>query len=228
LNDKNFFCNIDTCGPNGPQCPACASFQARAPKNGEGYPVFRGTTAGSTNLLYCGITLGVEAIPGSDGRCGTNNGPQCDSCKAYQTVARINAGGVPVARGNTPDSFDLFFCGQFIGTEDLPSSDGYCGPNSGPQCAACREYQQNPGPEPVAPEVPKREPVAPASDATASVVAVTDATASGVVTNAHRFEWRQSLLRSLVVDGLITKDQYRAKNKENKAKFEIQKHQKKK
>jgi hypothetical protein len=33
-------------------------------------------------MLYCGRRLGVEAIPGSDGRCGPNNGPQCADCQA--------------------------------------------------------------------------------------------------------------------------------------------------
>ena len=29
----------------------------------------------STGMYYCGRYLGVAAIPGSDGRCGPNNGP---------------------------------------------------------------------------------------------------------------------------------------------------------
>ena len=31
---------------------------------------------------YCGRRLGVEAIPGSDGQCGPNDGPQCTDCAA--------------------------------------------------------------------------------------------------------------------------------------------------
>ncbi len=33
-----------------------------------------GTGTGA-NTLYCGRNLGMNAIPGSDGRCGPNNGP---------------------------------------------------------------------------------------------------------------------------------------------------------
>jgi hypothetical protein len=32
--------------------------------------------------LYCGRRLGRDLIPGSDGQCGPNNGPQCADCKA--------------------------------------------------------------------------------------------------------------------------------------------------
>jgi len=35
---------------------------------------------------YCGRNLGQEAIPGSDGQCGPNNGPQCADCKAGPVV----------------------------------------------------------------------------------------------------------------------------------------------
>jgi len=33
---------------------------------------------------YCGRYLGTEAIPGSDGKCGPNSGPQCSSCCRFQ------------------------------------------------------------------------------------------------------------------------------------------------
>jgi hypothetical protein len=35
-------------------------------------------------LYYCGKEYGVDALPGSDGFCGPNNGPQCSSCRIYQ------------------------------------------------------------------------------------------------------------------------------------------------
>lgn len=41
--------------------------------------------------FYCGRNLGASVIPGSDGRCGPNNGPQCPDCKNAQK--RIDAGG---------------------------------------------------------------------------------------------------------------------------------------
>lgn len=31
--------------------------------------------------FYCGRRLGKERIPGSDGQCGPNSGPQCEDCK---------------------------------------------------------------------------------------------------------------------------------------------------
>jgi hypothetical protein len=44
--------------------------------------VMRPGTGSGSHLLFCGRRLGVEAIPGSDGRCGPNNGPQCADCQA--------------------------------------------------------------------------------------------------------------------------------------------------
>ena len=38
--------------------------------------------SGSTaSNYYCGRRLGTSVIPGSDGQCGPNNGPQCPDCK---------------------------------------------------------------------------------------------------------------------------------------------------
>jgi hypothetical protein len=39
------------------------------------------TRSSQTGLLYCGRNLGRNVIPGSDGFCGPNNGPQCSDCK---------------------------------------------------------------------------------------------------------------------------------------------------
>ena len=39
-------------------------------------------TKGTNGLYYCGRRLGVTAIPGSDGQCGPNDGPQCKGCQA--------------------------------------------------------------------------------------------------------------------------------------------------
>jgi ankyrin repeat protein len=42
------------------------------------------TQSGCTHRYYCGRRLGRAAIPGSDGQCGPNNGPQCQSCMRFQ------------------------------------------------------------------------------------------------------------------------------------------------
>ena len=62
---------------------------------------------GSGDLYYCSRRLGVGAIPGSDGQCGPNNGPQCSDCRGFTRTSltkRANAsarrkGGVPSAGG---------------------------------------------------------------------------------------------------------------------------------
>mmetsp|Transcript_41807 Transcript_41807/g.75910 ORF Transcript_41807/g.75910 Transcript_41807/m.75910 type:complete len:458 (-) Transcript_41807:404-1777(-) len=49
--------------------------------NDEGAAV---SVAPNGHTFYCGRHLGRHAIPGSDGRCGPTNGPQCASCQRLQ------------------------------------------------------------------------------------------------------------------------------------------------
>jgi hypothetical protein len=53
-----------------------------------------GSCAGT---LYCGRRLGRDAIPGSDGRCGPDNGPQCASCRATAATGGVGAQAVGAA-----------------------------------------------------------------------------------------------------------------------------------
>jgi hypothetical protein len=39
-------------------------------------------TGNGASILFCGRRIGRDLIPGSDGRCGPNNGPQCSDCLA--------------------------------------------------------------------------------------------------------------------------------------------------
>ena len=55
------------------------------PRNRAGAKMHVGTGSGA-RTLYCGRRLGVVRIPGSDGRCGPNNGPPCPDCFAYQQM----------------------------------------------------------------------------------------------------------------------------------------------
>lgn len=83
------------CGPNrGSQCFSCERFQvSRGLKNEDGAKVTFGTEQGYADIFYCGRVLGRDAIPGSDGRCGPNRGPQCTSCERfqfYQAIANVS------------------------------------------------------------------------------------------------------------------------------------------
>jgi hypothetical protein len=49
--------------------------------NDEGNPVKLSSQPGHQTTYYCGQR---RSIPGSDGCCGPNNGPQCTSCKNFQ------------------------------------------------------------------------------------------------------------------------------------------------
>jgi hypothetical protein len=48
--------------------------------NDEGDVVAFGTSTGFQVTFYCGKHKGMRAIPGSNGHCGPNNGPACQSC----------------------------------------------------------------------------------------------------------------------------------------------------
>jgi hypothetical protein len=81
--------------PQLPFSPRDAGAGAGARVNTEGCPMRPGSGSGA-GTHYCGRHLGRDAIPGSDGRCGPNNGPQCASCRA---AAAAFAAGVTVAAG---------------------------------------------------------------------------------------------------------------------------------
>ena len=59
--------------------------------NDENAPVRYGIE--NVSLFYCGRHLGRDAIPGSDGRCGPTNGPQCESCKRLQSDSTSGGSG---------------------------------------------------------------------------------------------------------------------------------------
>ncbi len=63
---------------------ATEGFESSSTQNDEGAPVALSTLSGHTHRYYCGRHLGTNAIPGSDGRCGPTNGPQCRSCVRLQ------------------------------------------------------------------------------------------------------------------------------------------------
>ena len=50
-----------------------------------------------------------------------------------------NKAGVLVAYGTGASGRNKLYCGRFFGTESLPNSNGFCGPNNGPQCSDCEE-----------------------------------------------------------------------------------------
>lgn len=108
-------------------------------ENDEGAQMEYGLSFGHTHKLYCGRTLGAHRIPGSDGQCGTHNGPQCASCRRFQVShASVNDNHAPMRFGTRTGSTDTLYCGQ---PGAIPGSDGYCGPDNGPQCASCQFFQ---------------------------------------------------------------------------------------
>eukprot|EP00449_Zooxanthella_nutricula_P012405 CAMPEP_0198503478 /NCGR_PEP_ID=MMETSP1462-20131121/9920_1 /TAXON_ID=1333877 /ORGANISM="Brandtodinium nutriculum, Strain RCC3387" /LENGTH=822 /DNA_ID=CAMNT_0044232607 /DNA_START=29 /DNA_END=2497 /DNA_ORIENTATION=- len=58
-----------------------------------------------------------------------------------------NSDGAPVRKG-TFLFRTQYYCGRQLGTDEVPGSDGMCGPTGGPQCAACEALQEAIGEEP--------------------------------------------------------------------------------
>ena len=97
------------CGPSGGgQCASCVRFQ-RSLCNDEGAPVKTSPQRGYCTVFYCGRRLGVSAIPGSDGRCGPTNGPQCMACQRFQrdpakaATAQLTHGASPADLASPAD-----------------------------------------------------------------------------------------------------------------------------
>eukprot|EP00756_Hemistasia_phaeocysticola_P011012 Hpha_TRINITY_DN15076_c5_g5::TRINITY_DN15076_c5_g5_i1::g.124934::m.124934 len=128
------------CGPNnGPQCLSCKRFQSTL-RNDEDAKIERGGLY--LDKLYCGRLLAVEAAFCPDARCGESCG-WCASCERFVKVNSDGEGEAwkKVKLGRKRCS-NRFYCGRHFGSA-LPRSDGYCGPNNGPQCRSCTLFQNS-------------------------------------------------------------------------------------
>ena len=87
LNTKCACCN-GTCGPtNGCNCVACMELDVSSRCLPNGYLVNkegRVSKLAPNGNVYCGSKV-MNGVPGCDGWCGPNNGPQCSSCRILQT-----------------------------------------------------------------------------------------------------------------------------------------------
>ena len=58
----------------------------------------------------------------------------------YIETGLVNDEDAPLRMGSG-DCSHKYYCGRFFGTRQLPNSNGYCGPNNGPQCQSCQRFQ---------------------------------------------------------------------------------------
>jgi hypothetical protein len=66
-------------------------------------------------------------------------------CFTPDAITMVNREGNPVKPGTETGAFGiprLWYCGQM---RSIDGSDGYCGPNNGPQCVSCIEFQMKNG-----------------------------------------------------------------------------------
>lgn len=79
--------------------------------NDENAAVAFGCAEGYSGLVYCGRSLGKDAIPGSNGQCGPDGGPQCGSCTRFQARRQastaVRAAILPYDDFFTPEMQDL-------------------------------------------------------------------------------------------------------------------------
>jgi hypothetical protein len=56
----------------------------------------------------------------------------------YTLIANDMGGEVALGTsGAVVKNVKKYYCGQHVGMGELPGSDGYCGPDDGPQCYSC-------------------------------------------------------------------------------------------
>jgi hypothetical protein len=81
-------CCDGNCGPtNGCNCVACMELDVASRCLPKGYLVNkegRISKLAPNGNVYCGSKV-MSGVPGCDGWCGPNNGPQCSSCSILQT-----------------------------------------------------------------------------------------------------------------------------------------------
>lgn len=104
-----------------------------------------------TGLWYCGLEVMKNhnfpgPMTGVDGRCGPIDGPNCPSCIMYGVgkgnpypLHRVVSKDVVSLQGET----GLFYCGGKFVTA-VANSNGFCGPNNGPNCLACSNLLNGP------------------------------------------------------------------------------------
>ena len=56
----------------------------------------------------------------------------------YSCIA--NDMGNQAALGTSGEGINMYYCGGLFGRAVIPGSDGYCGPDDGPQCASCARF----------------------------------------------------------------------------------------
>ncbi|KAL0206310.1 hypothetical protein P9112_001617 [Eukaryota sp. TZLM1-RC] len=99
---------------------------------------------GTTGKYYCGNrSLDCDCC---DGECGPRNGCNCTQCMKLDISARSLPSGYLVNRegricGKTGSDKDTVYCGAMV-LFNNPGTDGYCGPDNGPQCRVCEIAQQ--------------------------------------------------------------------------------------
>jgi len=104
-------------------------------ENDEGAP---STWNKASKKFYCARFLGEDAIPDSDGRCGPDNGPQCESCKrlqermAWRVITSSSAHNLRKEKSKSSEMVGQVLPGELIyGTREgdwlrLMDVSGYC------------------------------------------------------------------------------------------------------
>ena len=102
----------------------------------------RTARVGASGKYYCGGPLNTNCGC-CDGSCGPTTGCNCSGCMELDLAARCLPSGYLVnkeGRVAKLSSNGNVYCGSKV-MNGVPGCDGWCGPNSGPQCSSCRILQ---------------------------------------------------------------------------------------
>lgn len=62
---------------------------------------------------------------------------RCGKTDLKGSETKLNRAGCVIATSPKSGYTQNYYCGRIVGRENLPGSDGQCGPNDGPMCADC-------------------------------------------------------------------------------------------
>jgi hypothetical protein len=125
---------------------SCAASSSHAQSGVQGQAVVIGVhealaTASPSEPSIIGASPLEEEAP--EAILANRSGPASSSSGRSRELLQLsgdevcNDEGAPVTLSTQPGYTDRFYCGRHLGVDEIPDSDGWCGPENGPQCASC-------------------------------------------------------------------------------------------
>ena len=143
LDGPSCNCCDGNCGPgDGCNCSFCMQLDIDTRNPPFGYLINRVGDLSKLNVkakkFYCGMKV-LVGVPGCDGYCGPNNGPNCRPCQILQSQATNRYALVKVKNEPVPQIgiTGKFYCSKPLDGPTCQCCNGVCGPTNGCNCSNC-------------------------------------------------------------------------------------------